>query len=201
MPLPRPTLRIAIAAAFLGLAAPAAAQQFSEGYKFLQAVRDEKGDVVVQMLSTPGSTIVNTKDRTTGEGALHISVRKGSTKYVEYLLQQKADPNIRDGGNNTPLILAISLGKTDIVPLLLAYNANVNLGNSVGETPLILAVQRRDLATVRILVDKGANPDKTDNVGMSARAYAARDGRSPEIAKLLADLPKRDDRKVAGPRL
>ena len=199
-----PALRIRLAACLLALPAvlPAAAgaQQYSESYKFLNAVRDEDGNAVLDMVGRAGSSIVNTKDKTTGEGALHILVRKDSPRFLEYLLQQKADPNIRDRDNNTPLILATMLGKAELVPILLNHGANPDAANSLGETPLILAVQHRDLDTVRQLVDKHANPDKADNVGLSARAYAARDGRSPEIVKLLAGIAHQPVRAVAGPK-
>ena len=199
-----PALRLRLAACLIALPAllpaPAAAQQYSESYKFLNAVRDQDGNAVLEMVGRAGSSIVNTKDKSTGEGALHILVRKDKPQFLDYLLQQKADPDIRDRDNNTPLILAATLGKTDLVPLLLKYGANPNAANSLGETPLIIAVQHRDLDTVRQLVDKRANPDKTDNVGLSARAYAARDGRSPEIVKLLAGIARQPTRAVAGPK-
>ena len=89
-----------------------------------------------------------------------------------------------------------------MIPILLTYRANPNLANAAGETALIVAVQHRDVETTRLLLDKGANPDQTDNVaGMSARDYAARDARNPELAKLLAAQPKQVKRAVAGPKL
>ena len=181
---------------------PVAAQQQSEGYKFLEAVRSANANVVIDMLGKPGSNIINTKDRTNGDGALHVVVKTDNSRFMEYLLQQKADPNMRDGRNNTPLILAAQLGKSDLIPILLTYRANPNLANAAGETALIVAVQHRDVETTRLLLDKGANPDQTDNVaGMSARDYAARDARNPELAKLLAAQPKQAKRAVAGPKL
>jgi ankyrin repeat protein len=56
----------------------------------------------------------------------------------------------------------------------------------MGETPLIVAVQARQAPLVRFLVSKGANPDKTDNAaGYSARDYAKRDSRNPELLRLI----------------
>ena len=93
---------------FAALAAtPAAAQMGqSQSYKFLQAVRDAKGEEVTAILDTPGQTIVNTRDVTTGEGALHIVVKRGDLTYLRYLLGKGADMNMRDGRGNTPLMLA-----------------------------------------------------------------------------------------------
>ena len=178
------------------------AQNQSEGYKFLNAVRESKNNDVLEMLGRPGSSIVNSRDVTTGEGALHIVAKRGDEPYTRYLLQKGADTNLRDGRGNTPLLLAIDGGHVGLIPVLIAGRARVDLGNGGGETPLIRAVQRRDVAMSRLLLAAGADPDQTDNVaGMSARDYARRDARNPALAKLLEDAPKRAGRAVSGPKL
>lgn len=190
-----------IAAVFLLAAGPAAAQQQSEGYKFLQAVREAKGNDVTQMLDKPGSTIINARDITTGEGALHIVVKRGDTTYLRYLLQKGADANMRDGKGNTPLILAVQAGQAEMIPILVAGRANPNLGNAAGETPLIKATQARSIDMVRLLLAAKANPDQADRLaGQSARDYAANDPRNRAIAKLYAETPKQAQRAVAGPK-
>ena len=195
----RPAL---LAATLAVVASPAAAQTQSEGYKFLQAVRDAKSDDVIKAVERPGSRIVDAKDVTSGEGALHIVIKRGDLPYLNYLLQHGADPNIRDGRGETPLLVAVTYGQVGLIPLLITAHANPNLGNSAGETPLIRAVQRRDLAMVRALITGGANPDQPDRVaGLSARDYAKRDTRSPALAKLLDETPPVAKRAVAGPKL
>lgn len=184
-------------------AAPAAAQlNQSPGYKFLQAIRDAKNDDVVAILSKPGQTIVNTRDFSTGEGAIHIVTKRGDIPYLNFLIASQADPNLRDNKGETAMLIAAGNGRTDILELLKKAGANVNLANSSGETPLIRAVQHRDLATVRTLLGEGADADQTDNVaGMSARDYAHQDTRSPAIAKLIDATPKAAKRVVSGPKL
>lgn len=190
-----------LAAALLLTAAPAAAQFQSKSYKFLQAVKDAKGQEVVDMLDEPGQTIINSKDPTSGESALHIVVKRGDDTYLRYLLSRGADPNLRDGRGNTPLLLAVQFGQTAMIDTLIAGRANPNLANASGETPLIRAVQRRDVAMVRALLAAKANPDQTDTVaGMSARDYVHADSRSPGVAKLIDDVPKGAARSVAGPK-
>lgn len=195
------TIRLLLPALLL-TGVPAAAQMSqSQGYKFLEAVRNSKGDEVIKILDEPGQRIVNAKDVTTGEGALHIVIKRGDETYLRYLLARGADPNLRDGRGDTPLLLAVQYGQNGMVEILTKAKANVNLGNGGGETPLIRAVQKRDLALVRELLAAGANPDQTDNVaGMSARDYARADTRSPAIAKLIDEKPKRAVRAVAGPK-
>lgn len=196
------SLRLSFATIAFLAAVPASAQFQSEGYKFLQAVRDAKNNDVITALSKPGSQLVNTRDVTTGEAALHITVRRGDAPYTAFLLQKGADPNIRDGKGNTPMLVAIDSGHGEMVPLLITGRANPNLGNGSGETPLIRAVQRRDLGLVRELLAANADPDQRDVIaGLSARDYAQRDTRAPAIAKLLADAPKRARAAVSGPKL
>ncbi len=191
-----------LALATLALAAPVAAQQQSKSYEFLQAVREAKNDDVIRMVEAPGSRIVDTRDPSSGEGALHIVVKRGDLPYANYLLQHGADPDLRDGQGNTPLLLAVTYGQVGLIPLLITARANPNLGNTAGETPLIRAVQRRDLAMARTLLSSGANPDQADRIaGLSARDYAKRDTRSPALAKLLDETPVKAKAAVAGPRL
>jgi ankyrin repeat protein len=192
-----------VAAAMIVTAAPATAQLGqSDSYQFLQAIRESKGDEVNKLLDKPGTVIVNTRDRQSGEAALHIVAKRGDTTYVNYLLARGADPNIRDGQGNTPLLVAVNNGAGGVIDLLVKGGANVNLGNGSGETPLIRAVQRRDLSLVRILLAAGADPDQSDRIaGLSARDYAHQDTRTPALAKVIDETPKKPRRAVSGPHL
>lgn len=180
----------------------AASAQFSDSYNFLKAVRDRDGAKVTELLSQPSATIVDTKDRETGEGVLHIVVKRRDATWLSFLMGKGANPNARDNDGNTPLMLAAQIGFAEAVQLLLGQRANVDLANSSGETPLIKAVQSRDLPTVRLLLTAGANPRRTDSVaGLSARDYAERDGRSQAILKLIDETKATPQREVAGPTL
>ena len=197
----RQTIVAAVAAAMLA-AGPAAAQ-FTESYKFLKAVRDADGAKVEEALAAPGTTIVNTKDYSSGEAALHIVVKRRDSTWLGFLLGKGAQPDIRDGQGNTPLAIAAQLGYTDGVQLLLARRAKVDFENAQGETPLIIAVHNRDLLTTRLLLAAGANPNKADRIaGKSARDYAAEDRRSAALLKVMDEAkPAKPGAKVAGPTL
>jgi hypothetical protein len=164
--------RGAIASAIaLALASPVAAQFQSEGYQFLEAVKERDGNKATDMLSKPGTQIVNTRDITSGDTGLHIAVARADELWVRFLLQRGADPNIRNKKGMTPLQLATALSFTDGVEALIKGGANVNVADQTGETPLIAAVHSRNVALVRLLLDKGADPDRSDNSGRSARDY------------------------------
>lgn len=199
-------MRVKAWAAAVALACVAASgaqgQQFSEGYRFLEAVRKADGAAVTKILNNPSTRIIDTRSDS-GEGALHIVAKRGDVAYLGFLLGKGADPNLRDGQGDTPLLTALLTGFIPGAEVLLKRGGNVNLANSRGETPLIRAVQLRNAEAVRLLLASGADPDQTDNVaGMSARDYAKVDTRSPVVAKMLADAEKvRTRRAVAGPKL
>ena len=182
-------------------AGPAAAQ-FSDGYNFLKAVREKDVLKAKSLIDKPGSTIVNARDLTSGETALMIAIKRRDTPWMGFLLQNGADPNLKDRDGNTPLLVAAMNAFPDGVRVMLASKAQVDGTNGAGESALIKAVHMRDAPSVQLLLQAGADPDRTDNLaGMSARDYAARDIRSGPIAKLLADAPKKGASKSMGPSL
>ena len=172
-------------AVVLAITAPTGAlAEFSASYNFLKGVRDRDGEAVSKILAKPGSgaVIINTRDQSTGDGALHILTKRRDTVWLSFMLAKDADPNMRDGNGNTPLMLASQIGYAEGIALLLERRANVDLPNNSGETPLMRAVQNRDVATVRTLLAAGADPSKSDrSAGLSARQYAERDPRAGSI--------------------
>jgi len=88
-----------------------------------------------------------------------------------------------DAASNPP---GVKGAQSHALRWLINLGAKVDTADRSGETPLIFAVQTRNLPLVKLLLDQGADPDKTDNVqGYSARDYAKRDNRSPEILRAI----------------
>lgn len=168
------------------LAATPAVAQFSDGYNFLKAVRERKGEDVEKFINEPGSVALRTRDDATGETALHIVTQRRDSDWLRYLLQKGADPDIKDKKGTAPLMLATQLGWIEGVQGLVKYKATVDITNRSGETALIRAVQLRNPDMVRELLKAGANPDKSDTIaGLSAREYAAQDGRNSAILGII----------------
>lgn len=176
----------AIASAF-ALGAPAAAQFQSEGYKFLEAVKDRKGTEATDMLNKPGNQLINSRDVSSGDTGLHIVVARGDGLWVRFLLQRGADANIRNKKGATPIQLATALGFTDGVAALIKGGASIDIADQTGETPLITAVHARNAALVRLMLEKGADPDRNDNSGRSARNYMELQAGNDILRQIFAD--------------
>jgi ankyrin repeat protein len=189
------------ASLLLALAVPASGQQFSDSYTFLKAIKERDGAKVQELIGQPGSLVVNTRDRTNGETALHYMVRERDISWLAFLLTNGARPDVQSNRGDTPLTLAAQIGWLEGAQQLLARRAGVDLQNGRGETALIIAVQRRDLALVRLLLNRGADPRKTDRVaGKSALDYAKQDPRAATVLKML-ETKLAPARPVQGPKL
>ncbi len=174
-----------MAALALAVVSPAAAQNYSEGYTFLKAVKDHDGDKVTEALNRPGTTVINARDGL-GDTALHIVTRNHDSTWLAFLLGRGARPDMQNSKGETALCLAAELGWMDGAELLLSHGATVDLANERGETPLILAVENHNVPMVRLLLANGANPNKTDHVvGYSALDYARQDSHDQAIARML----------------
>lgn len=193
---------IGAAAAAAAIAMPAPAQHYSDGYTFLKAVKERDGAKATELITTPGSTVINIKEPGgSNDAALHILARERDMTWLTFLLAKGAKADIQNREGLTPLAIAAQIGWVEGADRLLRSGAKVDLANTRGETPLIIAVQRHDIAMVRLLLARGANPKRTDSVaGYSAIDYAKQDGRSAAILKLLEE-PQAPKKAAAGPSL
>lgn len=178
----------------LVISSPAQAQ-FSDGYKFLDAVRKREGQKVEDALNEPGNALVNSRDVSNGDTALHIVITRRDLIWTRFLIGKGANVNLRNGKGATPLQLAANLGFLDGVEALIAFKADVDQPNDSGETPLISALHRRDIPMIRVLLKAGADPDRADNSGRSARDYATLDGRgNPLLTEIETNAKPKSQR-------
>jgi ankyrin repeat protein len=203
----RAWLKAGLATTLLMGAWPAAAQSgggygvnHSDGEAFIEAVEKGDNNTAIPLIEQPGSRVANYKNYK-GETALHVATRKREVEWVGYLLKKGADPSVTDANGDSSLMIASRIGFEEAADWMVRLGARVDASNRRGETALIIAVQQRQQRIVELLLKAGANPDKGDHVaGLSARDYAKRDTRNPQILKMIETI-KSTKKQVAGPSL
>ena len=101
------------------------------------AVFDNKANAAVAMLDNNANP-----DFAMGAAkynALMLAVKQGSLQMAQTLLQYKANPNAKNTGGLTPLMIAAFGNQDMIVSLLLKAGANPNLKDEEGKTAMALA--------------------------------------------------------------
>ncbi len=180
-------LSLALAAlmvAVMALPGPVQAQ-FSDSYKFLEAVRKKDGTAATALLDKGSSSLINTRDLTSGNTALHIATTRRDLTWMQFLVAKGANVNTPNVKGETALVVAVNLGFNEGAELLIGNGAAVDARNRTGETPLITAVHNRNVGLMRLLLKAGADPDRADNSGRSSRDYAALD---PKAEMLLNEI-------------
>lgn len=90
----------------------------------------------------------------TGDTGLSTAIVAKQTDIATYLLEQKADPNICNHNNSSPLQIAASMAEPKLLELLLQHGAKFNVGNR--ERHLHMAVNAGKVENVEILLRFGA---------------------------------------------
>nr|AFI99112.1 ankyrin repeat protein Diego [Clytia hemisphaerica] len=110
--------------------------------------------------------------------ALHMSCQTGNLECVQLLIQHKADVNMMDQQQHTPLFYACASGHGQIVTKLLQQDDQRNLHQCdlEGRTPLHYSamVDRREI--VNNLLQHGLDPNAQDNSGCPPLHIAAYGG-------------------------
>lgn len=112
----------------------------------------------------------------------------GDAQRVQALLAQGADPDERDGGGGTALIVAARNGHLDVMRALVKGGADVNRrdGRFNHWTPLVHAIHKRQDAAARLLLASGAEADSPMDGGATPLMFAAAYGETAMVEDLLA---------------
>lgn len=161
-------------------------------------LRDRRGaaplHAVYLGIERSGALPIRALNRT--DGGLRVDV-------LQALLESGADPGVRDGNGDTPLMMAVKEFGADIelsprrahLRLLVEHGADPDARDKAGATPLILAVtlharKRGDTAETIIggLIGLGADPDLRDRAGDTALIRAAKIDERDSAAAIRALL-------------
>ena len=89
---------------------------------------------------------------------LHYAAERGHMETVAYLIQQRADLEMRNGTGQTPLMSAAHRGRSEVIDLLLLNSADPNAESDHGFLPLHRAAAAGHEDAVRVLLKGRANP-------------------------------------------
>ncbi|KAK1902616.1 BRCA1-associated RING domain protein 1 [Dissostichus eleginoides] len=118
-----------------------------------------------------------------GESPLHLAAIKGDVEAVKGLLEQGADPNLKDNAGWTPLHEACNLGHLPVVEVLVSGGALLNTPGYQNDSPLHDAVRNRRPAIVKLLLEQGASQNVLNRCGKRPADYAA----SPEMLEIFQE--------------
>jgi len=130
-----------------------------------------------------------------GNTPLFMACMNGDPEFVKFLLDQGADPNIKNKQESTAIIAAANESDffEELVPLLIEKGADVRVKAKDGTTvlwPLITTLGRADeqeiLDTVKLVLEKGAEVDSTIEGGRTPLMFAAMMG-NQSMVKLLVE--------------
>ena len=155
---------------------------------FLEASKYGHTDIMWLLFDhDPDVNVCDSDDRE--DTPLHNAARRGLLKFVQKLLELKADVNSRNNHESTPLLLASQYGHIGVVQLLLDYNADVDARDLDLDTPLHCAAGHGHLEITRMLLEHGAEVNFRNNDGSTPLLQAAGDqaGGNPDVVQLLLD--------------
>ncbi|XP_028446589.1 BRCA1-associated RING domain protein 1 isoform X2 [Perca flavescens] len=120
---------------------------------------------------TSGSPAVMKRNHK-GETLLHLAAIKGDVEAVKELLDQGADPNLKDNAGWTPLHEACNLGHLALVDVLVSRGALLNTPGYENDSPLHDAARNGHTAIVKLLLQLGASQNVLNLYGKRPADYA-----------------------------
>ncbi|KAF7216036.1 BRCA1-associated RING domain protein 1 [Nothobranchius furzeri] len=121
-----------------------------------------------------------------GETPLHLAAIKGDVEAVKKLLDQGADPNLKDNAGWTPLHEACNLGHLLVVEVLASGGALLNTPGYENDSPLHDAVRNGHAAIVKKLLLLGASQNVLNLHGKRPADYAS----SQEMLEIFQEAAK-----------
>ncbi|XP_037344808.2 BRCA1-associated RING domain protein 1 [Pungitius pungitius] len=130
-----------------------------------------------------------------GETPLHLAAIKGDVEAVNALLDQGADPNLKDNAGWTPLHEACNLGHLVVVEVLVSRGALLNTPGYENDSPLHDAVRNGHPAIVKLLLRLGASRHVLNQHGKRPADYAG----SPEMLEIFLEAPEESQNANTSP--
>ncbi|KAG7330817.1 hypothetical protein KOW79_004786 [Hemibagrus wyckioides] len=133
-----------------------------------------------------------------GETPLHLAAIKGDVEMTRELLEQGADPNLKDHAGWTPLHEACNLGHVGVVELLVQQGVLINTPGYENDSPLHDAVRNGHAAVAKVLLQHGASTTVLNIFGLRPVDYAAT-AEMREVLSLVLEAPHATMTPVSSP--
>lgn len=140
-----------------------------------------------QVLKGENTMEINCKDKY-GYTPAHHAARKGKCRFLQAMIEMKADLNLKNNNGWTALDEAAYWGQYKAVKLLLKAGSNPNSKNGQGQTSLHLASQgqlKRAGKITSVLIKAGGDVNAVDKKGWVPLHYAVENLQKSAAKKLL----------------
>jgi ankyrin repeat protein len=122
-----------------------------------------------------------------GTTALHWAVYRKDLALVEMLLEEGANPNLRNEYGATPMTVASEHGDYPIMKALVDAGGDIEAPNSEGQTLLMAVARTGNIDTAGLLLDKGAAVNARESWGGQSALMWAAAQQQPAMIKLLLE--------------
>ena len=160
----------------------AASKGFEKVMKWDQALLEKIMDREPQLLSSTPCK----------DASFYQAVSKGDKSMVKKLIDDGANPDVKDANGVPALFRAVSRGDSSMVKLLLDTPIDANASNAAGETPIYRAVLRGDSTMVKLLLALPVDTNAKTASGDAPIYRAASRGDSTIVKLLLSKSPSID---------
>lgn len=130
------------------------------------------GDLALAKKMLEVGANINFKNRERGNTALHHAVAEQKIDRIDFLLLSKANVNVQNQREQTPLMLAAKEESAAVMTRLLKCGADLGLKDEYGWTALAWAVHMKRPALAELLIRHGADVNFTDRHGKTLISIA-----------------------------
>lgn len=156
--------------------------------KLIKAINSGNFNLVKEIIEENKNIDINIQGNN-GWTYLHYSVAQGEYEITNYLLENGANPDIKNHINNYPLNYAINYENIEIVKLLIEYHANINIVDFHGFSPIFNAIEKNNTDLFKLLISNGADIKIKCN-GFSVLNFA-KELKRGKIIKYIKDITKK----------
>ena len=157
----------------------------SKGHSLLHFAAQGGNTSIINKLSSLGLDI-DSRSGSFNRTPLMCAAADGKQNAFEMLIQNGADPSLKDVFHNSLLHFAAQGGDVTIINKLLSLGLDIDSRSFQGETPLMHAAADGNQSAFETLIQNGADPFLKDNDGSSLLHHAANGGNTSIIDKLLS---------------